>query len=54
MTRCGRLLIRAVVEETIVGEEVTEESDMARGERKKKNYDVCLCSSDTIKEHAKN
>ena len=37
MTRCGRLLIRAAAEETIVGEEVIEESDMARGERKKKN-----------------
>ena len=34
MTRCGRLLIRAAAEDIIVGEEVTEKSDMARGEKK--------------------
>jgi hypothetical protein len=34
VTRCGRLLIKAAAEDTIVGEEVTEKSDMARGEKK--------------------
>ena len=46
MTRCGRLLIRAAAEDIIVGEEVTEKSDMARGEKKN---DICHYSSDTIK-----